>query len=96
MGEYRDHHNRRCFTPDNTSDILYLRADSGYTIEDLRDYAATHFQHDHLQEEDIQIGAEYIHTECLGYDRYDPDDYTLYLTITLTPSGRSRALPQQG
>ena len=30
---------------------------------------------------EITIESEYIHTECLAYDRYDPGDYGSYLVI---------------
>lgn len=31
---------------------------------------------------DITIEAEYIQTDCLGYDLYDPGDYGNFLLIT--------------
>jgi hypothetical protein len=33
--------------------------------------------------EDITIAAEYIHTDCLGYDGFDRSDWDNYLVITL-------------
>lgn len=30
----------------------------------------------------INISTEYIHTSCLGYDEYDPSDYSNYLCIS--------------
>lgn len=31
----------------------------------------------------LRISAEYIHTHCIGYDRYDPGDYSNFLRISL-------------
>lgn len=31
----------------------------------------------------IRISAEYIHTHCIGYDRYDSADYSNFLRISL-------------
>lgn len=31
---------------------------------------------------DLSIDAKYIHTNCLGYDSYDPSDYTPYIVVT--------------
>lgn len=32
--------------------------------------------------DDIEITAEYIHTDCLGYDLFDSSDYTNFLRVT--------------
>lgn len=31
--------------------------------------------------DDIDISTEYIHTDCLGYDQYNPCDYTNYIVL---------------
>lgn len=42
--------------------------------------------HEHFGENadfnDFNIEAEYIHEDCLGYDKYDPGDYGHYIVIT--------------
>ena len=71
----------RDFEPDNTADVLYLRADAYGTLYDVLK-AAQNKWGPHSGIEKIKIHAEHIHTECLGYDRYDPSDYTDYIVLT--------------
>lgn len=82
MGEYRNSQNVRCFTPDSTEDTLYVDATGPIELDELIDRADRHFDRN-LQPADIQIEVEHIQTECLGYDQYDPHDYTNFLVITL-------------
>ncbi len=82
MGEYRDSQNIRCFTPDNTDDCLYIDATWHSDLAEIIDKAESYFKRD-LSPADIKIQAEWIHTRCLGYDLYDPSDYTAYIVISL-------------
>ena len=71
----------RTFTPDNTANTLYIRANY-QTVEfsDLIEQIKNHFGED-SKLEDFSIGAEHIQTDCLGYDRYDSCDWENFLII---------------
>lgn len=73
----------RYFQPDNTPDVLYLNVTdfSPRTLEELQEACVKHFGEE-IGSDDLLITAEYIHTQCLGYDRYDPGDYSTFLVIT--------------
>ena len=67
------------FEPDNDENTLYIPGTFSnnleYLIERIKDYFGTK---DLLN---YSIEAEYIHTNCLGYDQHVPSDYTNYIVI---------------
>lgn len=70
----------RDFTPDNDVNTLYVRADNNsLPLLELIDRINDHFGP--IDHSTLTIEAEYIHTECLGYDRYDSGDYTNYIVV---------------
>lgn len=69
------------FTPDNTPDTLYINAKNGVTLEDMAILCEAHFGAG-SDPRDLSFSAEHIHTYCIGYDQYDPGDYTNYIVIT--------------
>jgi len=71
----------RNFKPDNTESVFYFPAYGEYTFTELVDAANEHFGLE-LTIDDYRVGIEYIHTEAVGYDRYDSSDYTNYFVIT--------------
>jgi len=84
MAEYINSRGIRCFQPDDTEtefylDSSYIKFNLGYVIELARKKWG-----ESIEIYDIDLEAEYIHTECLGYDRYDPGDYTRYLRVEYT------------
>ena len=85
MGYYKDG-SIRCFEPDNDDTTFYIPIYSGddTTIDDIITRARDYFDHPDIYIDDITISAEYIHTRCLGYDQYDPGDYTNFLVIKKT------------
>jgi len=85
MGEYNDSRGIRCFTPDDTEKEFYLNSNYttcnlGYILELAREKWGVD-----IDIEKLGIEAEYIHTDCLGYDSYDPFDYNCYLRIQYIP-----------
>lgn len=73
----------RDFTPDDTPDKFYIEGSSDIeTIieQAMKKWPQTNHQ---LNLDRLRITSEYIHTHCLGYDLYDPGDYTNYLCIEL-------------
>lgn len=69
------------FWPDDTDTKMYL-VSSNQTLAELLEAAQRKWPEASL--ENILIEAEYIHTHCLYYDRYDPSDYTLFVSLTYT------------
>jgi len=81
MGEITNTKGIRSFTPDDTETELYIPANySGPSLRDLISRCKEKFPNASF--DDIEISAEHIHTDCLGYDRYDPGDYTNYIVAT--------------
>ena len=71
------------FWPDEDEKSFYI-SDSA-TLKDIMERAAEKWpllQQDQLIGR-LSIDAEHIHTDCLGYDRYDGTDWTNFLHITL-------------
>lgn len=71
-------HTIRTFTPDDTDTEFFIV--SGVNIPDLLEKIKKKWPDADL--DSIQIEAQYIHTDCLGYDLYDSGDYTSYLKIS--------------
>ena len=71
----------RTFEPDDTEDSFFI-ADSA-SLSDIINQAFAKWGND-LDFDKLIIEPQYIHTDCLGYDRYDPGDYTNYLCIIFT------------
>ncbi len=84
MGEYKDRSGIRCFSPDDTDTEFYINCDyESQSLLSILEVARKKWGYD-LDINAIKIEAEYIHTHCLGYDSYDPGDYTRYLRIEYT------------
>lgn len=80
MGKYiREGTSIEDFTPDDDENTFYICEHA--CLSEIIDNARTKWGDD-VSFENIDIEAKYIHTECLGYDLYDPNDYTRYLKIT--------------
>ena len=81
---YRNNGGIRDFQPDNTDTEFFLNGEyDGYTLSDIIDRAIEYFGIEKFDLDKVTITPEYIHTECLGYDRYDPGDYTKFIRISL-------------
>ena len=71
----------RSYTPENDKNTLYINSNYiSIGFEELQQCIENHFGAE-INMADLSIEAEYIHTECLGYDLYDPSDYTRFLVI---------------
>lgn len=68
------------YWPDDTDTILHINADEGHDLASIMSIIKNKWPHANL--EDISITSEYIHTECLTYDLYDPSDYTNFIILT--------------
>lgn len=72
----------RTFWPDDDENTLHIEA--GFccnppSLQELLDNAQQKWPGTPLGQ--IQISAEHIHTDCIGYDRYDPSDYTDFIIL---------------
>lgn len=70
------------FWPDNTETEFYIETSGSISLKDAIEQAAVYFKtstYELMTEADIQ--AEWIHTDCLYYDRYDSTDYTSFIRI---------------
>lgn len=65
----------KTYWPDDDEDNLWIQ--SGGTGEDIIATAISHFG----SIEGLKFEAEYVHTDCLSYDLYDPNDYTNFIHI---------------
>lgn len=73
------------FWPDDTDTCFYLAtgiSGSTYTMAELLERAKEKWGKT-TELINLEIGAEYIHTSCLYYDRYDSSDYTTFIKVTL-------------
>ncbi len=77
---YRNNGQITDFWPDDTATELYIDGDYGYDLEYLLEQIKNHFGDCDMSK--YRISAEYIHTSCLTYDRYDSSDYTKFIKIT--------------
>lgn len=68
------------FNPDNTDTEIYISSETG--LSEILEMCKEKWGEINFC--DITISAEHIHTQCLGYDRYDSSDYTDFIKITLT------------
>lgn len=74
----------KTFEPDDTDEKIYIAGYREPTMQDIFDRAKEKWG-ENTKLEDLDISAEHIQTDCLGYDRYDSSDYTDYIVITYCP-----------
>lgn len=78
MGYYKEN-GVQCFSPDDTETEFYIKEDA--TLSEIIEKAKEKFG-ENVDFEDITITAEHIHTDAIGYNRYDAFDYTDYLVVS--------------
>ena len=64
------------FLPDETDNEFYIVREA--SITEIMELANEKWQGEW---KDLVIRSEYIHTDCIYYDLYNPSDYTEYLCI---------------
>ena len=72
----------RTFHPDDTHNTVYI-ADGG-SMEDIWNKVQEKWPG--IQMSELSVEPQHIQTDCLGYDGYDPGDYTNFLCITASDS----------
>ncbi len=73
-------HTIRTFWPDDTETEMYIEASTPVNLGELT--AKIDEKWPGLDLSDCTIYSEHVHTDCLGYDIYDQNDYTDFLVIT--------------
>lgn len=68
----------KTFWPDDDDKTIYI--DRDLSLSEIIKIAKEKWG-DGVDFDNLTIGSEYINTDCLGYDRYDPIDYTQFVVI---------------
>lgn len=85
MGYYTNRSGIKKFKPDDTENDLWVWGE--LDMDELMQSINDHFGDD-VKLRELKITSEYIQTSCIGYDLYDPSDYTNFLHITrIDPAG---------
>ena len=77
--------NRNSFWPDDDENTIYIKSNGGITsLADIIYIVQSKWPElsDLDSLESINISAENIHTDCLGYDLHDSSDYTNFIVTT--------------
>ena len=76
--------NGSTFEPDDDENTIYLKNSNWITLADIIYIVQSKWPElsDLDSLESINISAENIHTDCLGYDLHDSGDYTNFIVIT--------------
>ena len=69
----------RNFWPQNNENTLYIEGDC-LSLGEIAKMAKEKWPNTDLS--DLRVSAEHIHTHCLGYDLYDPADWTDFIVIS--------------
>jgi hypothetical protein len=81
MGKYITNGSVECFEPDDTDTKMYLEVNNcHYSLTSILKAAQKKWPN--ATPDDLIVESEYIHTDAITYDRYDPSDYKNYLVIT--------------
>lgn len=83
MGYFKRNGGIECFTPDDTETEMWIDGSVGYSFTEIRSKIIEKWPNVSLDDYDIRVTAEYIHTDCLTYDLYDSGDWTKYIKIEL-------------
>ena len=77
----RNNGNIRTFWPDDTETKLYFDSNTFHPmgLDELLIKVKEKFPEASMTQ--IRFEVEYIQTDCLGYDLYDPGDYTTFLKV---------------
>lgn len=75
----------RDFQPDDTDDTFHISDRA--SLKDILEQAHAKWG-EGIRLEDLSITPRHIHTHCLGFDSYDPSDYTDFLVISYAPTAQ--------
>lgn len=72
----------KSYWPDDTPDVMYITSDSQHSLAAIIDMCKTKWPDADFN--DLVFESGEIQTNCLGYDIYDPSDYTDFIIISRT------------
>jgi len=78
-------HTIKTFWPDDTDTTMYIDASYTHTLADIQQKIEEKWPG--TPANCIEITTDEINTDCLGYDLYDPSDYTMFLIIRKVSEG---------
>ena len=82
MGYWKDSEGIKNFTPDDTDNSFWIDASYGeISFTKIFEMAQEKWGKD-ISFTDLEIKPHHIHVRCIGYDKYDSNDYDNYLEIT--------------
>jgi hypothetical protein len=70
------------FWPDDTDEVMHIEASvfsANTSLQELLEKAQEKWPG--ISFDQIQISAAHVHTDCIGYDRYDSMDYTDFIVL---------------
>ncbi len=71
----------RTFQPDDTDDEFYIATDwESVGLSEILEKIKEKWPD--LALSDVYIEAKHIHTDCLGFDSYDPGDWTNFICVS--------------
>lgn len=70
----------RTYWPDDDDNTIYIESGTCPTLADIQ--ARIDEKWPGASAANIEFGSEEINTDCLGYDMYDPSDWTNFIIIT--------------
>jgi len=79
MGYTTDSRGIQNYWPDDSDSSFYIASDWATPLSEILETIKEKWPDTSL--DDISIEAMYFHTHCIGYDLYDPGDYTNFLCI---------------
>ena len=69
------------YWPDDTEKEFFISQNEDTSLEDILEKVKAKWPD--KQPADIGIEPEYIHTDCLYFDRYDAGDFTRFIRVFL-------------
>lgn len=69
----------RTYWPDDTDNTMYIDTSIPLSLAELMERAQEKWPG--ITPDQIKISSEEIQTDCLGYDAYDPMDYTDFIIL---------------
>jgi len=67
--------------PESDKNTLYIPSNGCLTLDALVSIAKDHFGHD-VDLSDLEVEGAKLHTRCVTYDLYDPNDWDDYIIIS--------------
>jgi len=77
-------HDDHTFWPDDTEDTIYFSSYGNTSWDFIRGKISEKWPG--INDNELTFSAEHIQTHCVGYQRYDPSDYSNFIVVTAQKS----------